>query len=330
MRMPQHWQNATVTALADLTPTVREFCITPDTLAVQPQTPGSHLQVRLQIADDDTQTRSYSLVGEPNAASYRIAVKRMDAGRGGSRHMWQLTTGDRLIISEPNNYFPLSFDSDDYLLIAGGIGITPLISMAQALARHVERSHARVRFCYGARSTDELAYRDVLEAALGERLALFTRDANQQINFDAEIARLSATAQVYCCGPVPMLDALTAAWRAAGRPLQNLRFETFGNSGHVETQSFTVRLPRHQLELRVAAACSLLDALETAGVPVLYDCRRGECGLCAMDVIAVEGEIDHRDVFLSAHEKVASTRICACVSRVVGGITLDSAYRATA
>lgn len=329
MRMLQHWHNATVTALADLTPTVREFHITPDERAVRPYAPGSHLQVRLQISNGNAQTRTYSLVGEPNSASYRIAVKRMDTGRGGSRHMWQLTTGDRLIISEPQNHFPLSFDSDDYLLIAGGIGVTPLISMVQALTGFAQRSGARVRFCYGARSTEELAYREVLEDALGEHLVTFSADAGQRINFDAEIAPLSATAQVYCCGPVPMLDALKTAWHAAGRPLQNLRFESFGNSGHTESQSFTVKLPRHQLELRVAADCSLLDALESAGVPVLYDCRRGECGLCAMDVIGVDGELDHRDVFLSAHEKAASTRICACVSRAVGDITLDSAYRSS-
>ena len=176
--------------------------------------------MRLQIADGDTQTRSRSLVGEPDAASYRIAVKRMDAGRGGSRHMWQRTTGDRPIVSEPHNDFPLSFDPDAYLLIAGGIGVTPLVSMALALAKHAPRGHSRVRVCYGARSAKELVYRGGLEAALGECFALFAQEANQRIDFDAEIALLSTKAPVYCCGPAPMLDAFKAAWQTARRPLQ--------------------------------------------------------------------------------------------------------------
>ncbi|MCY1375767.1 Phenoxybenzoate dioxygenase subunit beta [compost metagenome] len=88
-----------------------------------------------------------------------------------------------------------------------------------------------------------------------------------------------------------------------------------------------MRIPRHDLSITVPADCTLLDALDAAGVQTLSDCKRGECGLCAMDVLAVDGEVDHRDVFLSPHEKQASTRICACVSRAVGTLTLDSAYR---
>jgi len=92
-------------------------------------------------------------------------------------------------------------------------------------------------------------------------------------------------------------------------------------------QAFEVRIPRHDLTIQVPADSTLLDALDAAGVQTLWDCRRGECGLCAMDVLAVDGEIDHRDVFLSAHEKQQSQRICACVSRAVGTVTLDSAWR---
>ena len=110
--------------------------------------------------------------------------------------------------------------------------------------------------------------------------------------------------------------------------IADLRFETFGSSGRLATQSFQVRIPRHDLAITVPADCTLLEALDAAGVQTLSDCKRGECGLCAMDVISVDGEIDHRDVFLSEHEKKSTTRICACVSRAVGTLTLDSAYRA--
>ena len=147
------------------------------------------------------------------------------------------------------------------------------------------------------------------------------------IDFAAEIAQLPAGAQLYTCGPVPMLEAVKRAWSDAGRPLPDLRFETFGSSGRLPTQAFRLRVPRHGLEIEVPANTTLLEALEAAGVQTLWDCRRGECGLCAMDVLAIDGEIDHRDVFLSEHEKQANGRICACVSRAVGTLAIDSAYR---
>ncbi len=331
MRITQHWLNATIINIIDRTPTVREFELVPEDAGPQTYAPGAHLQVRLPIAGGEPQTRSYSLIGLPNTRCYRIAVKRMDAGRGGSLHMWQLTTGDRLVISEPQNHFLLSFDAPEYLLIAGGIGVTPLVAMADALGAHRTRTGVSVRMVYGARRSDqgdEFAYADDLHRALGTCLQRVNADAGERIDFAAEFARLHPEAQVYCCGPVPMLDAIKEAWIAARRPTQNLRFETFGNSGRLASQPFTVRVPRHNLEIEVAANVSLLDALEVAGVEVLYDCRRGECGLCAMDILSVDGELDHRDVFLSEQEKRSASRLCACVSRATGSITLDSAFRA--
>ena len=330
MRTTHNWLNATVISITDITPTVREFELLPEDVAALAFAPGAHLQVRLPLTDGEPQTRSYSLIGLPNGSCYRIAVKRMDAGRGGSLHMWQLTRGDRLVISEPQSHFPLSFDAPSYLLIAGGIGITPLVAMAEALNVHRTNHAISVRMVYGARRSDEadeFAYADRLREALGTGLQLLNADAGERIDFAAEIAQLHPDGQVYCCGPVPMLDAIKKAWANASRPAQNLRFETFGNSGHLESQSFTVRVPRHHLEIEVAVSTSLLDALQAAGVAVLHDCRRGECGLCTLDILSVDGELDHRDVFLSEREKQAATRLCACVSRARGTLTLDSAFR---
>jgi vanillate O-demethylase ferredoxin subunit len=110
-----------------------------------------------------------------------------------------------------------------------------------------------------------------------------------------------------------------------------LRFETFGNTGRFEAQPFWVELPRHQLRLQVPADRSLLDVLNDAGVETLFDCKRGECGLCALDIVRIEGTVDHRDVFFSPHQKSANQQLCACVSRISGGgVVLDSAYRADA
>lgn len=324
MRSSFTWTDAVIDSFEDLTPTVREFRIRPaDMAGVQRHEPGSHLQVQL-LVDGKPQLRSYSLVGEPDGRMYRIAVKRLDDGRGGSRAMWQLAAGDRLQLSGPHNHFPLDFNAPAYLLVAGGIGITPLLGMAQALAARCAQSGRPLRMLYGARGEAELAYGETLRTCLGERL--YTA-IDSRIDFAAGIAALPPGAQMYVCGPVPMLDAARHAWEASGRPAAGLRYETFGNSGRFAPQAFRVRIPRHALDIMVPAGCSLLDALEQAGVEALSDCKRGECGLCTLDVLALDGEIDHRDVFLSEHEKQGNTRLCACVSRVVGSVTLDSSYR---
>ena len=326
MKNNLQWHPATVRAHRDLTPTVREFEIRPEG-GVKPWTVGSHLNVQVSVRGRD-ETRSYSLVGLPHGPGahevYRIAVKRAAPGRGGSRHLWSLETGAEILIGEPNNHFELAFGAPQFLLVAGGIGITPIVGMALSLA---ERG-ANVRMCYAARSSTELAYADVLRGALGERLRTFTDDAEQRLELDAEIAALPPRGQLWMCGPMPLLDAAREAWARSGRDAADLRFETFGNSGRFPAEPFWVDLPRHGLRLEVPADCSLLDVLNEAGVDTLYDCRRGECGLCAVDIVRAEGHIDHRDVFFSKHEKAANQRLCACVSRVSGGgVVLDSAYR---
>lgn len=319
MKINSHWTEATVASMREVTPTVREFSLRPLDGAAEAYPPGSHLEMEVLVAGKP-QLRTYSLVGQPDGSCYRIAVKRLDEGRGGSLAMWRLAEGDRLRIGAPQNHFPLDFNAPAYLLVAGGIGVTPLVFMAQQLAAR----GANVRMRYGVRSQTELAYgRDLLEC-LGD---VFRPAVAEHIDLAREIAGLPQGAQMYVCGPAPMLDAARAAWEQSGRPAADLRYETFGSSGRFAPQPFRVRIPRHALDITVPADCSLLDALEQAGVQTLSDCKRGECGLCAMDVLAVDGEVDHRDVYLSEHEKRESRRICACVSRVVGSITLDSAWR---
>lgn len=327
MKSNPTWQTVRVAATTDLTPTVREFVLQPIEGEAMAWPAGAHLQVRLRVAGRE-QARSYSLVGLPaqTPGAYRIAVKRLDDGRGGSKAMWALAVGDTLQASAPQNHFALALDATETLLVAGGIGITPMVGMAHAL---VQRGR-RVRLLYAARSAQELAYAGALRDTLGDALVTAASSAGERIDLVREIASLPKGAPCYVCGPAGLLDAARSAWAGQGRAAVDLRFETFGSGGHLPSGSFVVRLPRHGAELTVPAGESLLDALEAAGVDVLSDCRRGECGLCAMDVLALEGEIDHRDVFLSEHERQENRRLCACVSRVVGCVTLDSAYRSDA
>ncbi len=320
------WHSATLRAQHDLSPSVREFEIRPER-GVRPWSVGSHLDLRVWV-DGREEKRSYSLVGLPDGAGadevYRIAVRRADAGRGGSRWLWSLQTGDEILIGEPNNHFEIGWQAPHTLLVAGGIGITPLLGMAQLLARR----GAPLRMLYAARCADELIYGDALRAALGDRLRTLCSDAGQRIDLDAEIAVLPPGAQLALCGPLRLMDAARAAWQRSGRPSAELRFETFGNSGSRPAEPFWVELPRHGLRIDVPIGRNLLDVLEEHGVQALSDCRRGECGLCAMDIVSVQGTVDHRDVFFSAEQKHANQRLCACVSRVCGGgVVLDSAFR---
>lgn len=326
MRNAVQWHPATLRQHRDLSTTVREFELRPEG-GVLPWTVGSHLNVQVTIGGLP-ETRSYSLVGLPHEAAaadvYRIAVKRAQPGRGGSRHLWSLETGAELMVGEPNNHFELPLAARQYLLVAGGIGITPIVGMAQMLAARA----ADVSMCYAARSADELVFADTLRSALADRLQTFTDDSGARMNITEQINRLHPNALLLMCGPLPMLDAVREAWAQTPRPAANLRFETFGNSGTLANEAFWVRLPRHGVELQVPADRTLLDVLNDAGIDTLFDCKRGECGLCAMDIVSTHGTIDHRDVFFSAQEKAQNQRLCACVSRVSGGgLVLDSAYR---
>jgi len=322
MKSSNTWHPAHLRAHRKLSATVREFEIRPEG-GVRPWTVGSHLKVKV-LVDGREETRSYSLVGLPDPEVYRIAVKLAPEGHGGSRHMWSLEDGEELTVGEPDNHFEPRLAAPQFLLVAGGIGVTPMVGMAQLMAAR----GLDVRMCYAARSADELVLQDVLRQSLGDRLQTFCSDAGERLDLPREIAALVPGAQMMVCGPLRLLDAAREAWAAAGRAPADLRFETFGNSGHHAAEAFWVEIPRHQLRIEVPADRSLLDVLQEAGVETLSDCCKGECGLCAMDVISVQGRVDHRDVFLSPEEQHDNRRLCACVSRVAGGgVVLDTAFR---
>ncbi len=326
MQHDDSWIGATLRATRDLTPGIREFTLVPDEGALAYPT-GAHLRIRLDVAGRMT-VRHYSLVGAaPRDGAWRIAVQREDAGRGGSRAMWALQPGARLTISRPASHFELAAGATEVLLLAGGIGITPILGMAEALSRRA----ARFRLLYAGRTRAAMAYLPELAAMLGDALVVCAEDEAGRPDLDAIFAALTPGGEAYVCGPIGLLGAARRAWTAAGRPPASLVFETFGSSGNATPRDFTVRIPRLGREVLVPADSSMLDALEAAGIGVLSDCRRGECGLCALEVLAVEGSIDHRDVFFSDRQHAEGRRICACVSRVAGaGITIDPPWRGDA
>jgi vanillate O-demethylase ferredoxin subunit len=322
MRFAEHWMGCAVVATRDVAPGIREITLQPDA-PLPPYPLGSHINVSLLI-DGQPQTRSYSLVGERQPDTLRIAVRLAPDSRGGSRAMWNVKAGARLEISNPSSLFEIDWTRKNYCLIAGGIGITPITGIAATLQK---RDGIEVQLHYAMKSRSEAAYLDELSALLGKSLLVHASDETTRLDFAATFAALPADAIAILCGPMRMLEAARRTWNASGRAPTDLRYETFGSSGLLPTAEFRVRLKNSSAEIVVPQNRSMLAALNEAGFEVMSDCERGECGVCAIDVLAVDGEIDHRDVFFSDHQKHGNAKICPCVSRVIGTVTVDTLYQ---
>lgn len=320
------WSQAKVVLARDITPTIRLIELQPASRAPT-WAPGSHIRVRVSVAARQ-ETRCYSLIADGGSdGHYRIAVKLAETGMGGSRAMWALKAGDVIEISEPDNHFALSLNAPCYTLVAGGVGITPLLNMA----RFIARTDRPLRFFYSVRSREEAAFADLLQSWLGDRFHLCVVSESGRLDLPTILEGISPGGELYVCGPIGMLEAARSAWTASGRAMDLLRYESFASGGHYANQPFTVVLPRYGREIQVSADQSLLSALDQAGIETLSECRRGECGLCMLDILSCNAVVDHRDMFLSEQQKTENRTICACVSRPAGGrIEIDTAYRGAA
>lgn len=305
-----------------LNPLIQQFVLrAADGRALPGFSAGAHIQVQVKLPDGSQDWRHYSLINAvaDSAATqapthYQIAVRREEAGRGGSQFMHRLQAGDKLLVQAPKNDFPLADSAAPTLLIAGGIGVTPLLSMAADLCAR----QRPVRMQYAARSRALLAYDTDLQALLGANLALhIDEEAGAPLDIGALLDGCAADEQVYVCGPKPMLDAVLAAAQARNWPQERVHFELFTPVVEQEgDHAFEVVLAQSGLTYQVAANQSILDCLIENGFDAMYDCQRGECGVCAVSVL--EGEIDHRDYVLSAREKAEGTVMQMCISRAKG------------
>lgn len=285
-----------------------------------PFTPGAHLDVHLP----NGLTRSYSLVNAPEERGrYVIGVLHDAKSRGGSRWLHEeLRCGATLSIGAPRNNFALDEAASSTLLVAGGIGVTPMLCMYRKLR---ERGRA-VQFVYCARSRGQAAFLDEL-AALGGDVLLHFDDEHDGRPFDlaACLARQPKDVHAYCCGPGVMLDAFQAACADAG--IANVHIERFAASAPVESTQgtgYTVELARSGRTLFVPAGKPLLDVLLDAAVDVEYSCREGLCGACQTRVLG--GCVDHRDSVLTQSERDANDAMMICVSGAQSGtLVLDLA-----
>jgi ferredoxin-NADP reductase len=308
----KRWGPARVLDVREVAQHVRQVVLEPERLDA-PAPPGSHIDIGVYV-NGRSDVRSYSVVGSgAYGTEIILGVQLARESRGGSAYMHALRRGQQVSITQPLQNFPLTYGRPSYVLAAGGIGITALVAMGKALRAR----GADYRFVYGARSRGLMAFVDDLVAEHDQRLALRIDDEGTGLDVQELVEGCPAGAELYVCGPVPMLDAIKTHWAKAGRPPAQLRFETFGSSGRFASESFRVLVPRLGLETLVGHDVSMLEALEARGADMMFDCRRGECGLCQVKVLDVEGVIDHRDVFLSDPQHAAGDRLQCCVSRVV-------------
>lgn len=311
----QVWQQATVVETTPVAERIRRIILAPD----EPERARAGEHVDILVGPEGNQDiRSYSVV-ETSESGDRLTLSVLHTAnsRGGSEWMHSLVPGDRITMTQPLQDFPLRIGAPRYVLLAGGIGVTALIGMAKVL----ERLRADVRFVYAGRTRGAMAYLDTLRERHGDQLEVHVDDEGTSLDVAQLIAETDATTELYMCGPIRLMDAVRRAWIAADRPISNLRYETFGNSGWFDPEEFELTVPDLGISTTVRKNESLLEALERTGAAPMFDCRKGECGLCQVTVRKLNGVVDHRDIFYSERQKAIDppAKVCACVSRVATG-----------
>jgi ferredoxin-NADP reductase len=274
---------------------------------------GSHVVVSMN--HEARRIRNpYSLMGSTlDRSHYEITVLKTVDSRGGSTfmHDW-VTPGTQLIISHPVNLFPIDHRGRKHILIAGGIGITPLIPMAEQLALW----NRPFELHYAMRDAARGAHAERLKAAFGERVQLYRNSEDERIPLASLLERQPLGTHLYVCGPERMIEAVLDGARAAGWPNENVHAERF--VGPPGGAPFLVRLARAGITVEVGEHQSVLEAIEAAGVEPPYLCRGGACGQCETTVVSCDGSLLHNDHYLSPRDRESGIKIMICVSRLRG------------
>jgi vanillate O-demethylase ferredoxin subunit len=273
---------------------------------------GSHIDVQLP----NGLTRQYSLCNDPRESHrYLIGVLKDPATRGGSLAMHELVKeGDVLVISTPKNHFALAHDARSSLLLAGGIGVTPILCMAERLA--IVGETFQMHYC--TRSLERTAFRDrILRSSFAADVRFHFEDgaAEQKLDIGALLGMPQPSVHVYVCGPKGFMDAVLSAARGAGWPETQLHYEFF-SAAPVKSAadgSFEVKLASSGRIVLVPKDKSVVQALAQVGVEIVTSCEQGVCGTCLTRVL--EGEPDHRDLFLTPEEQASNDQFTPCCSR---------------
>lgn len=305
--------------IEQLTPAIKKFTLLPTEGTLPSFTPGSH--IRLHLTPEIK--RAYSLISHPNNGHYyEIAVLHTEDSQGGSRHMHQsLQEGDIIEISPAENFFPLiECEKSKHLFIAGGIGITPFLSYLHKIE---EMKEVKLPFelHYSFREAGNAAFVDFLQTEFQDTLTLYDNALKQQLNVKELIERQSPNTHLYVCGPQSLIDAVIAAG-TEHLGADKVHFENFTETGS-EGDAFEVVFQKSGFSLMVDESSSILQAIEAdKRISVECLCRNGVCGTCETAIL--EGEADHRDLYLDEEEQAEQKTMMICVSRAKGKrIVLD-------
>lgn len=294
----------------------------PDGGPLPPWTPGAHVDLVVP-GPDGPLVRQYSLCGDPDdVTTYRVAVLREPAGRGGSAAVHAtLLPGTGVTVRGPRNRFVLD-PAPEYVFVAGGIGITPVLAMVRAAVL----AGARWHLAYGGRTASSMAFVDEVtalaaaSAGTGE-VALHPLDTSGPLPVAALVERAAASgAGIWCCGPEGLIEAVEKEGDVLGPGrvhVERFRAAADPAPGAHGDVAFEVEVASHGVTVTVPADRTALEVLEEAGVPVLSSCREGTCGTCEVSVLA--GTVDHRDTLLTPAERAAHDTMFVCVSRSAGG-----------
>jgi len=297
-------------------PAARDIClyelVSLDGSALPPFSAGAHIDVEAAPGI----VRQYSLCNDPEERHrYQIAVLRDPASRGGSRAMHDgVRENDVVRISEPRNHFQIRHGNRHSLLFAGGIGVTPILCMAERLAA----IGAGFEMHYCTRSIDRTAFRErIANSRFADRVHFHFDDGDeaQRLKLEPLLASAAADAHLYVCGPAGFLDFIRNAAKARGWSDERVHFEYFSarpDQGQTNSE-FEVQLASSGRKVRVKADCSIVHALADAGVEVPVSCEQGVCGTCLTRVLA--GRPDHRDQYLTDAERTANDQMLICCSR---------------
>ncbi|HMY40350.1 MAG TPA: 2Fe-2S iron-sulfur cluster-binding protein, partial [Marinagarivorans sp.] len=302
-----------VTGIRQLTPRIRAYELRSaagvDLPAIEP---GAHLKVPILMADGSTELRHYSICSNPARRDvYEIAVLKNGQGRGASQRLHEVVAlGMTLNCAAPENYFPLQNTSEPVILIAGGIGITAIKPMAQYLAARA----VPFELHYTGRSPEHMAFCERLRRELGGRFFAYYSAAGNRLEVEKILQKVIDRGAIYVCGPQRLIDAVYASAEILGVDTGRIFQEQFSLINKQE-KPFSLRLARSEKTLAVSGSQSVLEALESVGISPAFDCRVGNCGQCAVKVLA--GDVEHRDRVLSDADKNDGL-MCACVSRPHG------------
>lgn len=275
-----------------------------DGAALPPAEPGSHIDLNLP----NGMMRQYSLVtADGDRSAYVVGIKRDRASRGGSIFIHdQLRVGQIIPIGGPRNNFPLKEDAAHSVLIAGGIGITPIWCMAQRLKK-LGRSF---ELHYACRDRAEVAFHAEL-SALAEAHIHIDAEAGGFLDVAAIVQRARKDAHFYCCGPVPMLEGYERATKDV--PAEQVHVEYFSSKEEAATEGgYIVELRKSGKEYTIPEGKTILEVLVEDGVDIMYSCQEGVCGAC--ETIVISGTPDHRDGILTDKERLESKTMMICCS----------------